>query len=162
MTEAEIAQALQARLVAPVKVAVKRCQGHLHVLLSRPSQAQLDYPHLTDQVQAELKALALSGLEQVTVYGRESGHSEYEWEKTDSLLNPILAMADTTVSLEEKSDLLLQDLTIVAPDPVNLRRKSLPDPTDKNDDGSRISLVWLGGALLVAGIGLAFLILAFL
>ncbi|MEN9226298.1 MAG: hypothetical protein Q6M54_12595 [Thermostichus sp. DRC_bins_24] len=49
MTEAEIAQALQARLVAPVKVAVKRRQGHLYVLLSRPSQAQLDYPRLTDQ-----------------------------------------------------------------------------------------------------------------
>ncbi|MEN9223457.1 MAG: hypothetical protein Q6M04_13570 [Thermostichus sp. BF3_bins_97] len=162
MTEAEIAQALQARLVAPVKIAVKRRQGHLHVLLSRPSQAQLNYPHLTDQVQAELKVLAISGLEQVTVYGRESGHSEYEWEKTDSLLNPILAMTETTVALGEKSDLLLQDMTVVAPDPVNLRRKPLPDPTGKDDGGSRISLVWLGGALLVAGIGLAFLILAFL
>ncbi len=162
MTEAEIAQALQARLVAPVKVAVKRRQGHLHILLSRASQAQLDYPHLTDQVQAELKALALSGLEQVTVYGRESGHSEYEWEQTGSLLNPTLEMTDTTVFLVEKSDLLLEDLTTVAPDPVNLRHNPGPEPMEPTDTGSRISLVWLGGALLVAGIGLAFLILAFL
>ncbi|MCF2972409.1 hypothetical protein L1047_14530 [Synechococcus sp. Nb3U1] len=162
MTEAEIAAVLQSRLAAPVKIAIKRRQGHLHVLLNRPSQARLDYPHLTDQVQAELKALALSGLEQVTVYGRESGHTEYEWEQTGSLLNPTLAMADTTVSLAEKSDLLLEDLTIVAPDPVNLRRNPRPEPVDRTETGSRFSLVWLGGALLAAGIGLAFLILAFL
>ncbi|MEN9231959.1 MAG: hypothetical protein Q6L68_13725 [Thermostichus sp. DG02_5_bins_236] len=160
MTEAEIAAVLQSRLGAPVKVAVKRRQGHLHVLLGRSAQVQLDYPHLTEQIQAQLKTLALPGLEQVTVYGRQSGHAEYEWEQTGSLLNPTLAMADTT--LVEKSDLLLQDLTVVAPDPINLRRNPAPELMDRTDAGSRFSLVWLGGALLAAGIGLAFLILAFL
>ncbi|MFQ3613331.1 MAG: hypothetical protein SNJ68_06415 [Cyanobacteriota bacterium] len=162
MTEAEIAAVLQSRLGAPVKIAIKRRQGHLHVLLGRSTEVQLDYPHLTDRVQAELKALSLSGLEQVTVYGRELGHAEYEWEQTGSLLNPTLAMTDTTVSLTEKSDLLLEDLTVVAPDPVNRRRHPGPEPMDRTDTGSRFSLVWLGGALLAAGIGLAFLILAFL
>ncbi|MCJ2543067.1 hypothetical protein [Thermostichus vulcanus] len=162
MTEAEIAAVLQSRLGAPVKIAVKRRQGHLHVLLGRSAEVQLDYPHLTDQVQAELKALALSGLEQVTVYGRELGRAEYEWEQARSLLNPTLAMPDTTISLAEKSDLLLEDLTVVAPNPVNQRSNPQPEPMDRTDTGSRFSLVWLGGALLAAGIGLAFLILAFL
>ncbi len=91
MTEAEIAQALQARLAAPVRIAVKRRQGHLHVLLNRSSSARVDYPHLMERVQAELRALGLPGLEHVTVYRRESGHSEYEWEQTAPLLNPLLA-----------------------------------------------------------------------
>jgi hypothetical protein len=64
MTEAEIAQALQARLAAPVKIAVKRRQGHLHVLLNRSSSARVDYPHLMERVQAELRVLGLPGLEQ--------------------------------------------------------------------------------------------------
>ncbi|MEN9203011.1 MAG: hypothetical protein Q6K80_07560 [Thermostichus sp. DG_1_6_bins_120] len=160
MTEAEIAAVLQSRLATPAKIAIKRRQGHLHVLLGRAAQVELDYPHLTNQIQAELKALALPGLEQVTVYGRQLGHAEYEWEQTGSLLNPKLAMADTT--LVEKSDLLLQDLTVVAPDPVNPHPNSEPKSTDQSNSRSHFSLLWLGGALLVVGIGLAFLILAFL
>ncbi len=81
MTEAEIAQALQARLAVPVKIAVKRRQAHLHVLLSRSPQTQLNYPHLTQQVQAELEALGLLGLKQVTVYGRASGQSNTSGSK---------------------------------------------------------------------------------
>ncbi|MEN9226297.1 MAG: hypothetical protein Q6M54_12590 [Thermostichus sp. DRC_bins_24] len=97
----------------------------------------------------------------MTVYGRESGHSEYEWQKTDSLPDPLLTMTETTIALGEKNDSLLQDLTVVAPAPANPRRQPLPDPPDKGDGGSRMSWVWLGGALLVVGIGLVFVILAF-
>ena len=44
MTEAEIAQALQARLAAPLRIAVKRRQGHLHVLLNRPPPGSSGLP----------------------------------------------------------------------------------------------------------------------
>lgn len=160
MTEAEIAALLQSRLAVPVKIAIKRRQGHLHVLLGRSAEVQLDYPHLTDRVQAELKALALSGLERVTVYGRELGRTEYEWEQTKSLLSP--ALADTTVALTEKSERLLEDLTVVAPDPVNPQNEPVPEPVQPTDVGSRFSWVWLAGAVLAVGVGLAFLILALL
>lgn len=165
MTEAEIAQALQARLAAPVRIAVKRRQGHLHVLLNRPPLARVDYPHLTERVRVELRALGLPGLEQVTVYGRESGHSEYEWEQTAPLLNPLLASEETTVLLEKKGDRLLQDLTVVAPDSVNSKPEPAPEnPVGKTDIGSRsrISWVWLGGAVLIVGIGVTLLLVALL
>lgn len=89
----------------------------------------MDYPHLTERVRVELRALGLPGLEQVTVYGRESGHSEYEWEQTAPLLNLLLASEETTVLLEKKGDRLLQDLTVVArirsTQSLNLRRRIL-------------------------------------
>ncbi|MGQ9836599.1 MAG: hypothetical protein ACUVRV_01190 [Cyanobacteriota bacterium] len=164
MTEAEIAAVLQSRLAVPVKIAIKRRQGHLHVLLGRSAEIQLDYPRLSDQVQAELKALALSGLERVTVYGRELGRTEYEWEQTKPLLNP--ALADTTVVLTEKSDPLLEELTVVAPDQVNLQNNPRQEPVQSTNTGfhfsSRFSWIWLAGVVLAAGIGLVFLILVFL
>ncbi|MFS8861041.1 hypothetical protein [Synechococcus sp. B60.1] len=101
MTEAEIAQALQASLAVPVKIAVKRRQGHLHVLLNRSPQTQLNHPHLTQQVRAGLEAL---------------GHSEYEWQQTEPLRDPLLGAEETTLVLEKQSHRLLQDLTLAAPD----------------------------------------------
>jgi hypothetical protein len=116
-------------------------------------------------VRVELRALGLPGLEQVTVYGRESGHSEYEWEQTAPLLNPLLASEETTVLLEKKGDRLLQDLTVVAPDSVNSKPEPAPEnPVGKTDIGSRsrISWVWLGGAVLIVGIGVILLLVALL
>ncbi len=165
MTEAEIAQALQARLAVPVKIAVKRRQAHLHVLLNRSPQTQLNYPHLTQQVRAALEALGLSGLEQVTVYGRASGHSEYEWQKTEPLRDPLLGAEETTLVLEKQGNRLLQDLTLVAPDPAG--PKPSPVETDPGNQaagkgGAGIAWLWLAGALLVVGIGLAVLVFVFL
>ncbi|MFS8815379.1 hypothetical protein ACVW0Q_001726 [Thermostichus sp. MS-CIW-21] len=165
MTEAEIAQALQARLAVPVKIAVKRRQAHLHVLLNRSPQTQLDYPHLTQQVRAALEALGLSGLEQVTVYGRASGHSEYEWQQTQPLRDPLLSAEETTLVLEKQGNRLLQDLTLVAPDSAGPQ----PEPKEKGPGqkaagkgGSPIAWLWPAGAVLMVGMAVAVLLLFFL
>lgn len=165
MTEAEIAQALQARLAVPVKIAVKRRQAHLHVLLNRSPQTQLDYPHLTQQVRAALEALGLSGLEQVTVYGRASGHSEYEWQQTQPLRDPLLSAEETTLVLEKQGNRLLQDLTLVAPDSAGHQ----PEPKEKGPGqkaagkgGSPIAWLWPAGAVLMVGMAVAVLLLFFL
>ncbi len=165
MTEAEIAQALQARLAVPVQIAVKRRQAHLHVLLNRSPQTQLDYRHLTQQVRAALEALGLSGLEQVTVYGQVSGHSEYEWQQTQPLRDPLLSAEETTLVLEKQGNRLLQDLTLIAPDSAGPD----PEPREKGSGkkaaskgGSPLAWLWPAGAVLMVGIAVAVLLLFFL
>ncbi|MFS8864843.1 hypothetical protein NW857_04395 [Synechococcus sp. H55.9] len=163
MTEAEIAQALQASLAVPVKIAVKRRQGHLHVLLNRSPQTQLDYPHLTQQVRAALEAFGLSGLEQVTVYGRTSGHSEYEWQQTEPLRDPLLGAEETTLVLEKQSNRLLQDPTLVAPDSAGPQPEPREKAADKKAAGKGGSpIAWLWPAVLMVGMGGAVLLLFFL
>ncbi|MFS8910101.1 hypothetical protein NW841_03025 [Synechococcus sp. H60.3] len=44
------------------------------------------------------------------------GHSEYEWQQTEPLRDPLLGAEETTLVLEKQSHRLLQDLTLAGPD----------------------------------------------
>ncbi len=119
MTEAEITQAIET-ILSPngIKVTVKQRQNQLLIRLTRPKDATVDYPTITEEVRSTIRSLYLAGVDTLVIYGRAiTDINKYEWQQEVPVLEP------------DESDPL--GSTIQVPDHV---RAAMRDELDDEED----------------------------
>lgn len=123
-----------------IKTLVRRKHDHLHILLTRPEEIEINYAAVMRLIREDLRQLRPSHISGITVYGRKPDHTDYEWQ--------------VTTRLQEDSQQDRDGTTIHMP-PRRLSQPPIPSPIPQRQ--TKIPRRWIGpliGLLAFLGVGI--------